>query len=127
MQVFKQRHCERVVLGDVSLLLSIPGEERKPDNPRIMERLRIIQLELGGHPDPQAGKCHTADRLGIGDDQDQVAGPGFEMGSELVLDFGAKNLAVGPVSVSFSTLSQIKPLAPMPAIHSVRPSRSLRL
>ncbi len=40
---------------------------------------------------------------------------------------GEKNLAVGPVKVSGSTLSQIRPLAPMPPMYSVRPSRSLRL
>ena len=37
MQVFKEGHRERMVLGDEPLFLRIPAEEREPDDPRIMK------------------------------------------------------------------------------------------
>ena len=128
MQVFEERHRERVVLGDEPLLLGVPGKEREPDDPRVVERFRVVQLELGRQPAPQAGKRQAGDRLGVGDDQDQVAGPGTEPRAELLLEVARRRTwRSGRSSVSASTLSQTRPLAPMPAMYSVSPSRSLRL
>ena len=39
-----------------------------------MERFGVVQLQLGGQAGPQAGECLAGHRLGVGDDQDQVAG-----------------------------------------------------
>ena len=50
MQVFEERHRERMVLGDEPLFLGIPAKEREPDNPRIVERFRVVKLELGREP-----------------------------------------------------------------------------
>ena len=49
-QVLEQRHRERVVLGDVAVFLGVPGEEREADDPRVVERLRVVELELGRQP-----------------------------------------------------------------------------
>ena len=46
-QVLEQRHRERVMLGDVAALLGVPGEEREVDDPRVVERLRVVELQLG--------------------------------------------------------------------------------
>ena len=92
VQVLEQRHRERVVLGDEPLFLGVPGEEREPDDPRVMERLRVVELELGRQPGPQVRERLAGDRLGVGDDQDQVAGLGVEPLAELRLGLGREEL-----------------------------------
>ena len=88
-QVLGQRHRERVVLGDVPALLGVPGEEREVDDPGVVERLRVVELQLGGQPDPQVRERLAGHGLGVGDDQDQVAGLGVEPLAELGLDLGS--------------------------------------
>ena len=85
MQVFEQRHGERVVLGDVAIFFGIPGEKREANDPGVMERFRVVELELGRQPAAQAGECQPGDRLGVGDDQDEVAGawPGTARGARV--------------------------------------------
>ena len=71
------------------------------------------KLELGRQPRPQVRERLAGHGLGVGDDQDQVAGPGIEPLAQLRPATGlGKNLAVGPVSSAASTFSQTSPLAP---------------
>ena len=74
------------------LLLGVPGEEREADDPRVVERLRVVELELGRQADPQARERQAGDGLGVGDDQDQVAGLGGEPLAELGLDVAREEL-----------------------------------
>ena len=63
-QVFGQRHRERVVLGDVPPLLGVPGQQREPDDPGVVERLRVVQLQLGRQPRPQVRQAPGWSRPG---------------------------------------------------------------
>ena len=79
MQVFEQRHGERVVLGDVTIFFGVPGEKREANDPGVVERFGVVELELGRQAAAQAGKCQAGDRLGVGDDQDEVARGGLRI------------------------------------------------
>ncbi len=92
MQVFKKRHGERVVFSEIAFFLGVPREKRKTNDPRIMERFGVVELELRRESRTQGRECEPGYRLSVRDDQDKVAGAGAEAGEKLTLHVGDEEL-----------------------------------
>ena len=94
VEILVHRRRKRMVVGHPALLLLVPEERRKIDDPEDLEipRGRIEQAERGCQMNAQVPQCLTHNIFLVGDENEQVASLGLHPLSQFLLHRGGQEL-----------------------------------